>query len=92
MNCPNCKKNLSETGDYLSQVIDSRTSKNGKTVRRRRECLSCQSRWTTVEIAVEVQSGKSSSKLADALQRAALPEGVRLTSRKLKSYRNRPER
>ncbi len=44
MICPKCKK--SDT-----KVYDSRSSKNGKAMRRRRECLSCKYRFTTVEEA-----------------------------------------
>jgi len=37
-----------------SKVIDSRESKNGFTIRRRRECLSCAKRFTTYEKIEEV--------------------------------------
>jgi len=36
-------------GEKQDKVIDSRTSKDGKTIRRRRECLSCEHRCTTYE-------------------------------------------
>jgi len=42
MKCPYCN-NLED------KVIDSRISKDGGTIRRRRECLSCQKRFTTHE-------------------------------------------
>jgi len=42
MICPFCE----HSG---SKVIDSRESKNGVTIRRRRECLSCKKRFTTYE-------------------------------------------
>ncbi len=42
MNCPYC-------GKPDSQVIDSRTSDEGATVRRRRKCPHCDSRFTTYE-------------------------------------------
>lgn len=42
MRCPFC-------GFLESKVIDSRESKKGLSVRRRRECLSCQRRFTTYE-------------------------------------------
>jgi transcriptional repressor NrdR len=42
MNCPVCKK-----GD--TQVIDSRESEDGSLIRRRRECLKCGHRFSTVE-------------------------------------------
>ncbi len=43
MRCPYC--NFSE-----SKVVDSRPAEEGTTIRRRRECLSCQKRFTTYEI------------------------------------------
>jgi len=43
MRCPYC-------GFDESKVIDSRPSEEGNKIRRRRECLSCQRRFTTYEI------------------------------------------
>jgi len=43
MKCPYC-------GFAESKVIDSRPAEEGATIRRRRECLSCQKRFTTYEI------------------------------------------
>jgi transcriptional repressor NrdR len=42
MRCPKC-------GGQDDKVIDSRTSREGSTIRRRRECLSCGHRFTTYE-------------------------------------------
>lgn len=42
MRCPKC-------GGQEDKVIDSRTSREGSTIRRRRECLSCSNRFTTYE-------------------------------------------
>jgi transcriptional repressor NrdR len=42
MRCPKC-------GCQEDKVIDSRSSREGATIRRRRECLSCQNRYTTYE-------------------------------------------
>ena len=42
MQCPFCKHSQ-------TQVIDSRTSEDGSTIRRRRRCLSCEKRFTTYE-------------------------------------------
>lgn len=42
MKCPFC--NQSE-----SKVVDSRSSKDGRAIRRRRECLACRERFTTYE-------------------------------------------
>lgn len=43
MKCPYC-------GFEESKVIDSRPTDEGERIRRRRECLSCQKRFTTYEI------------------------------------------
>lgn len=42
MKCPFC-------GDQESKVVDSRHSEDGNSIRRRRECLTCQKRFTTYE-------------------------------------------
>lgn len=43
MKCPFC-------GYADSKVIDSRPAEEGATIRRRRECLACQKRFTTYEL------------------------------------------
>lgn len=43
MKCPFC-------GALESKVVDSRRSEDGLSIRRRRECISCQRRFTTYEI------------------------------------------
>ncbi len=47
MKCPFC-------GFQEDKVVDSRTSKNGMAVRRRRECLECGKRFTTYEQVEEI--------------------------------------
>jgi len=47
MKCPFC-------GHAENKVIDSRISKDGKAVRRRRECLNCAKRFTTYEYVEDV--------------------------------------
>ena len=42
MRCPKC-------GCQEDRVIDSRSSREGSTIRRRRECLACEFRYTTYE-------------------------------------------
>ena len=42
MKCPSC-------GHTEDKVIDSRPSSDGASIRRRRECLKCQKRFTTYE-------------------------------------------
>jgi transcriptional repressor NrdR len=41
-------------GKINNKVIDSRLSKDGRTIRRRRECLDCERRFTTYEKLEEV--------------------------------------
>lgn len=48
MKCPTC-------GYFDSKVIDSRPSNDGNSIRRRRECLECQRRFTTFETIESVQ-------------------------------------
>lgn len=48
MKCPSC-------GHFDDKVIDSRSAKDGRAIRRRRECLDCGSRFTTYEY-VEAES------------------------------------
>ena len=43
MKCPFC-------GDTESKVVDSRQTEDGQSIRRRRECLKCQRRFTTYEV------------------------------------------
>ena len=43
MKCPFC-------GEQESKVVDSRHSEDGVSIRRRRECMGCQRRFTTYEM------------------------------------------
>ena len=43
MICPFC-------GELESKVVDSRHNEDGNSIRRRRECIACQRRFTTYEI------------------------------------------
>jgi transcriptional repressor NrdR len=74
MRCPKC-------GFMEDKVIDSRASREGNTIRRRRECLSCEHRFTTYEeiekssrLMVLKRDGRheefSREKLIASLQRA----------------------
>ena len=47
MRCPFC-------GESNDHVINSRETKDSESIRRRRECKSCQKRWTTMEIIEKV--------------------------------------
>ena len=58
MQCPSCQ-------NTDSRVLESRSADSGKSVRRRRECLNCNNRFTTYErvenipITVTKQNGSS---------------------------------
>ena len=47
MRCPNCTS-------LDNKVVDSRLGKDGDTIRRRRECLKCEARFTTYERIEEI--------------------------------------
>ncbi len=47
MRCPYC-------GSQKDSVIDSRVSRNGSSIRRRRKCLKCKRRFTTYEYVERV--------------------------------------
>lgn len=47
MKCPFC-------GELDNKVIDSRVSKDGSVIRRRRECIDCSRRFTTYEHIEEI--------------------------------------
>jgi transcriptional repressor NrdR len=47
MRCPFC-------GSDTDKVVDSRSSKNCQSIRRRRECLNCNQRFTTYEYIEDV--------------------------------------
>jgi transcriptional repressor NrdR len=47
MKCPFC-------GEFDNKVIDSRVSKDGSVIRRRRECIDCNRRFTTYEHIEEI--------------------------------------
>ncbi len=47
MKCPFC-------GHLEDKVVDSRESKEGESIRRRRECLACEKRFTTYERIDEI--------------------------------------
>ena len=48
MKCPHC-------GHEESKVIDSRPIDDNSSIRRRRECLKCQARFTTYEVIENIQ-------------------------------------
>lgn len=46
MTCPVCGED--------TKIVDSRTSREGESIRRRRECLVCRHRFTTREVDTEM--------------------------------------
>lgn len=81
MKCPQC-------GDFDDKVIDTRSQKCGDMIRRRRECLSCGFRYSTVESIVKTlpevvkKSGRkeafSRTKILNGLQAACQKRPVQL--------------
>ncbi len=82
MQCPSCQ-------NTDSRVLESRAADGGRSVRRRRECLNCEVRFTTYErvetvpITVVKRSGSreifSRSKLLHGLNRACEKTGLSTT-------------
>ncbi|NJO71968.1 MAG: transcriptional repressor NrdR [Oscillatoriales cyanobacterium RM1_1_9] len=83
MQCPVCQHNN-------SRVLESRAAESNRSIRRRRECLSCQHRFTTYErvefvpITVIKRDGKRESfdrsKLLRGLVRACEKSGIASTA------------
>lgn len=79
MECPRCQ-------NPNSRVLESRSTENGQSIRRRRECLNCKHRFTTYErielvpITVIKKDGKresfDSAKLLRGLIRACEKTGI----------------
>ena len=68
MHCPFCRHEE-------SRVVDSRSLEDGSAIRRRRECRSCDNRFTTIEttsLSVIKRSG-----VAEPFNRAKVINGVR---------------
>lgn len=78
MRCPSC-------GHSETKVIDSRVAEEGRAIRRRRECESCESRFTTFErldqvaMLVEKRTGER-----EPFSREKLISGM------MKACKNRP--
>lgn len=76
MKCPYCTK-------INNKVIDSRLSKDGRMIRRRRECLECEKRFTTYERLEDVlpmivkKDGRR-----EPFNREKITGGIRLACRK----------
>lgn len=76
MKCPFCNH-------QENKVVDSRTSHAGDITRRRRECLSCGSRYTTYERVEELMPlvVKKDSR-REEFDRGKILEGIRIACRK----------
>ena len=76
MRCPNC-----DATD--NRVVDTRTSKGGRAVRRRRECAVCETRFTTYEVVEErpIQVLKR-TQAAEDFDRAKLLRSVKVACAK----------
>lgn len=68
MLCPSCN---SES----SRVIDSRTVHNGASIKRRRECSSCSTRFTTLERCILLVTKRNG--VSEEFSRDKLIQGVR---------------
>lgn len=68
MHCPFCRHSD-------SRVIDSRTSDDGSSIRRRRQCPACQKRFTTVETASLMVTKRSGA--TEPFSRDKVVAGVR---------------
>lgn len=73
----------SKCGCQEDKVIDSRTSREGATIRRRRECLSCGHRFTTYEqIENEAITVVKRDDRREPFSRDKLLESLRIACRK----------
>jgi len=77
MKCPFC-------GEDTDKVIDSRSAKNGESIRRRRECLKCHRRFTTYEYIenVSVNVIKNDGR-REPFDRKKLMNGIEIACAKL---------
>jgi transcriptional repressor NrdR len=77
MKCPFCSH-------QENKVVDSRTSHAGDITRRRRECLSCNSRYTTYERVEELMPLViKKDNRREEFNREKILEGMRVACRKL---------
>jgi len=76
MKCPYC-------GHEEDKVVDSRSAREGRGVRRRRECLKCRERFTTFEYIekVELTVLKTDGR-TEPYDRSKLITGIRLACKK----------
>ena len=76
MKCPHC-------GYEGDKVVDSRSAQDGRAIRRRRECLNCQQRYTTYEYVEQatVTVVKSDSR-REPFDRNKVLHGIKLACNK----------
>jgi len=76
MKCPFC-------GHEENKVVDSRPAQDGRAVRRRRECLRCNDRFTTYEyIEMVTLTVIKSDNTREAFDRNKIIQGIRLACNK----------
>jgi transcriptional repressor NrdR len=74
--CPYC-------GGEEDRVVDSRAVQDGRAIRRRRECLSCEERFTTYEyIEIEGLTIRKSDDRREQYDRQKLKRGIELATNK----------
>ena len=80
MRCPYC-------GYKESKVVDSRPADEGSSIRRRRECLQCEKRFTTYEtveslpmVVIKKDGSRQSEKVMEKLKKADEVAYVRFAS------------
>jgi transcriptional repressor NrdR len=76
MKCPYC-------GGEEDKVVDSRAVQDGRAIRRRRECTSCEERFTTYEyIEIEGLTIRKSDDRREQFDRQKLKRGIELATNK----------
>ena len=76
MNCPKCNARD-------SRVVDSRITKDGRSIRRRRECQTCGYRFTTSEELVrEELSVRKRNGTVEAFERQKIFDGIKRSCQK----------
>ena len=75
MNCPSCEK-------MNTKVIDSRLTEKGYTIRRRRECETCEFRFTTYEYVYPKKMVIKKTGIRQKYDRQKLEDSIRISCRK----------
>ena len=76
MKCPHC-------GHEEDKVVDSRPSQDGRAIRRRRECLSCNERFTTYEYVEQLTlTVIKTDNRREPFDRSKLLQGIKLACNK----------